>query len=91
MEQFVQRFKKRFNVDVQIYSPYAYDAVMAMATAMADAKSVDPAKYLPYLSKVKYQGISGLIAFDEFGDIKDGAMSLYTFKGGKKTLLEVVR
>jgi len=89
--EFGERYKKRFGKDVQIYAPYGYDAVMAMATAMADAKSVDPAKYLPALSKVKYQGNSGLIAFDQYGDIKDGALTLFTYKNGKKSRLEVIK
>jgi len=91
IDEFAARYKKRFGKDVQIYAPYGYDAVMAMATAMADAKSADPAKYLPSLFKVKYQGNSGLIAFDQYGDIKDGALTLFTFKNGKKSRIEVVK
>jgi branched-chain amino acid transport system substrate-binding protein len=91
MADFVARYKKKYNADVQIYAPYVYDAVMTMATAMQNAKSADPAKYLPELKKIKYQGVTGLIQFDNFGDIKDGSLTLFTFKGGKKTKIEVVR
>ena len=91
MAEFVARYKKRFNADVQLYSPYVYDAVMTMATAMQAAKSSDPAKYLPELKKVKYQGVTGLIQFDDKGDIKDGSLTLFTFKGGKKTKLSVIK
>jgi branched-chain amino acid transport system substrate-binding protein len=91
MEEFAVRYKKRYNESLQIYAPYAYDAVMTMAQAMADAKSADPKKYLPFLAKVKYAGITGDISFDAFGDIRDGALTLYTFKGGKRTLIEVVK
>jgi branched-chain amino acid transport system substrate-binding protein len=91
MDDFRARYKQKFNMDVQLYAPYVYDAVMTMATAMADAKSAEPAKYLPYLAKVKYQGVTGLISFDSKGDIKDGALTLFTYKGGKKTKMEVVK
>jgi branched-chain amino acid transport system substrate-binding protein len=91
MNDFVARYKAKYNTDVQIYAPYVYDAVMVMATAMQNAKSAEPAKYLPELKKIKYQGITGLISFDEFGDIKDGSMTLFTYKGGKKTKMEVVK
>ena len=64
---------------------------MTMATAMQNAKSADPAKYLPELKKIKYQGVTGTIQFDALGDIKDGALTLFTFKGGKKIKLGVVR
>jgi branched-chain amino acid transport system substrate-binding protein len=88
---FVSRYKKEFNSEIQMYGPYVYDAVMTMATAMQNAKSADPAKYLPELRKIKYQGVTGLIQFDNFGDLKDGALTLYTFKGGKRAKVEVVR
>ncbi|MBA5686558.1 branched-chain amino acid ABC transporter substrate-binding protein [Rugamonas apoptosis] len=91
MDDFRARYKQKFNMDVQLYAPYVYDAVMTMATAMADAKSAEPAKYLPYLAKVKYQGVTGLITFDPKGDIKDGALTLFTYKDGKKTKMEVVK
>ncbi|WP_338766279.1 branched-chain amino acid ABC transporter substrate-binding protein [Massilia sp. METH4] len=91
MEEFAGRYRKRYGQELQIYAPYSYDAVMAMATAMAAAKSADPKQYLPSLAKVSYPGITGTIAFDQFGDIKDGALTLFTFRGGKKTLIEVVK
>jgi branched-chain amino acid transport system substrate-binding protein len=91
MTDFVTRYKKKYNADVQIYAPYVYDAVMVMATAMQNAKSADPAKYLPELKKIKYQGVTGTIQFDPVGDIKDGSLTLFTYKGGKKTKMEVVR
>jgi branched-chain amino acid transport system substrate-binding protein len=91
MDDFVARYKQKYHSDVQLYAPYVYDAVMTMATAMQNAKSALPAKYLPELAKVKYQGVTGLISFDQYGDLKDGALTLFTYKGGKKTKIEVVR
>jgi branched-chain amino acid transport system substrate-binding protein len=91
MDDFVARYKKKFNADVQIYSPYVYDAVMTMVAAMQEAKSSQPAKYLPYLQNIKYQGVTGLISFDSKGDIKDGALTLFTYTDGKKTKIEVIK
>jgi branched-chain amino acid transport system substrate-binding protein len=87
----VERYRKRFNLELQTYAPYAYDAVMVLATAMQDAKSSDPAKYLPALARVRYQGVTGAIAFDPYGDLTDAAMTLYTYRAGKKTKLQVLR
>ncbi|QJE00801.1 branched-chain amino acid ABC transporter substrate-binding protein [Massilia forsythiae] len=91
MDDFRARYKKKYNMDVQLYAPYVYDAVMVMATAMQNAKSADPAKYLPELKKIKYEGVTGTIQFDPSGDIKDGALTLFTYKGGKRTKMDVVR
>jgi branched-chain amino acid transport system substrate-binding protein len=91
MEDFRARYKKKFNMDVQLYAPYVYDSVMVMAKAMQDARSADPAKYLPVLKNIKYEGVTGTIQFDANGDIKDGALTLFTYKGGKRTKLDVIR
>ncbi|BAL96233.1 putative high-affinity branched-chain amino acid ABC transporter substrate binding protein [Rubrivivax gelatinosus IL144] len=91
MDKFKADFKKKFGAEVQIYSPYTYDATKVMAEAMVKAGSADPAKYLPVLAKISYPGVTGTIAFDEKGDIKNGALTLYTFKGGKREELAVVR
>ena len=91
MDKFRADYKKRFGIDVQINAPYAYDATMAMAEAMVKAGSAAPARYLPVLAKIQYKGVTGPIAFDQRGDIRDGTITLYTFKGGKRSLLTVTK
>jgi branched-chain amino acid transport system substrate-binding protein len=83
-EDFKSRFKAKFNTDIQLYAPYSYDAVGVIVDAMKRANSVEPAKYLPELAKTDgYQGVTAKISFDEKGDIKDGAITLYKATGGK--------
>ncbi len=91
MDDFGARYKKRFNEDVKLYAPYVYDAVNVMVDAMVRANSSEPAKYLPALAHANYKGITGTIAFDQKGDIKNGALTLYTYKGGKREQIAVVR
>ena len=91
MDDFKVAFKKKFGVDVQLYAPYVYDALNTMVAAMVKAGSAEPAKYLPELGKITHQGVTGTIAFDEKGDIKNGALTLYTYKGGKREQIAVVR
>lgn len=92
MDDFGVKYKKRFNDDVKLYAPYVYDAVSVMVDAMQRAKSSDPAKYLPELAKTNgYKGVTGTISFDPKGDIKNGALTLYTYKAGKRDQLAVVR
>ena len=89
MDAWRDSFKKKFGVDVQIYAPYVYDAVMTMATAMQKAGSADPAKYLPVLAKIKYKGVTGDIEFDSKGDMKVGTITIYTYKGGERSKIKV--
>ena len=91
MDKFRADYKKRFGIDVQINAPYAYDATMVMAEAMIKAGSTAPAKYLPFLAKTQYKGVTGPVAFDARGDVRDGTITLYGFKGGKRSLITVTK
>ena len=91
MEKFGQAFKAKFNDDVKLYSPYVYDAVKLMVGAMQTAGSSEPEKYLPALKATKYKGVTGMIEFDEKGDIKHGALTLFTFKAGARSQIAVLR
>ena len=66
--------------------------VNVMVAAMVKAGSADPAKYLPVLAKTEgYKGVTGTISFDNKGDVKNGALTLYTYKGEKREQIAVVR
>ncbi len=92
MDKFRADFKTKFNVEVNLYSPYVYDATKVMVAAMVKAGSSDPAKYLPVLAATAdYKGVTGPITFDEKGDIKNGALTLFTYKMGKREQLAVIR
>ena len=92
MAKFRADFKSKFNQDVQIYAPYVYDATMVLADAMVRANSADPAKYLPVLAQTKdFRGVTGMIGFDSKGDVLNGALTLFTYRGGKTHELGIVR
>ena len=91
MDNFRAAYRKRFGIDVQIIAPYSYDATLILAEAMNKAGSSAPAKYLPELAKIHYKGVTGNIAFDPHGDIRDGTITLYTFKGGHRTQIAVTK
>ena len=87
---FNDRFKAKFNTEVQIYAPYEYDAVKVLVDSMKRAGSTDPKAYLPEVGKTQMTGVTGNIAFDEKGDIKDGAVTVYQVKGGKWEVVSTV-
>jgi branched-chain amino acid transport system substrate-binding protein len=80
---FRTQFKQRYGSDIHVYAPYAYDATMAVIEAMKAANSVEPAKYQPSLRSLAYQGVTGPVAFDDKGDIKGGAVTVYNFSAGQ--------
>ena len=85
-------WKKRYDAaypgQFQVYSPYTYDATMLLADAMKRADSVDPKVYNAKLEQANYKGITSTIAFEPNHEVKNAAITISTYPGGKKTPLE---
>ena len=90
-KKFLDAYKKRFNVEPILYSPFTYDAASLLIEAMKQASSADPAKYLPVLQKIDFAGATGRISFDEKGDRKDAEMTIFTMKGGKLLPIAIIK
>jgi branched-chain amino acid transport system substrate-binding protein len=89
--KFTADYKKRFGSDVQTYAPYAYDGAMAMFTAMKQADSTEPSKYLPFLAKIKMAGVTTPdLEYDAKGDLKNGGITMYKVVNGEWTVLQSV-
>lgn len=88
--EFRKKFEAKYGV-IQVYAPYAYDAVYALVEAMKRANSAEPAKVLAELPKTNLQGVSGPIKFDAKGDTEGGAVTLYEVKDGAWRVLETVK
>ncbi len=84
---FNDRYKAAYNQEIQVYAPFVYDAVMALAKAMQAAKSVDPKVYAPFVSKVDFVGVTGHIKFDKNGDLAIPVASVFNYPGNKKAPL----
>jgi len=91
MADFRTRFKAETGEEVKLHAPYVYDATMVMVEAMKKANSTDPKAYLPELAKIKYEGVTGPIAFDKNGDIVNGTLTLFTYNGPKRELVKVIQ
>ena len=58
---------------------------------MQKADSTDPAKYLPELAKISFEGASGKIEFDAKGDRKDAEMTIFAMKSGKVEPVAIIK
>lgn len=87
---FLDRFQKRFNTKVELFAPMGYDAVFVLVEAMKKAGSTEPAKILAELKKVQLNGVTGPIAFDDKGDLKNGPITINAVQGGKWLPVETI-
>jgi branched-chain amino acid transport system substrate-binding protein len=88
---FQKRYVQRFNEPIQIYAPFAYDAVYIIVDAMKRADSTSPAKILAAMPSTNYRGVIGVTQFDTKGDLKTPVISLYHYSSGKKSLITIVK
>ncbi len=80
--RFAQKFKSRFGADVLAYAPFGYDATWAAIRAMTAAKSANPDVFRAALKSLSFDGVTGRIAFDDTGALKNGTSTLYQVKQG---------
>jgi len=88
---FMAKYKAKFNADVQIYAPYSYDAVYVIVDAIRRAGSIERAAVAAAVGATDFDGLTGHIAFDPKGDLKNGAISIYHVQGGQLSYLSTTR
>ena len=76
---------------MQIYSPYAYDAVYAIVEAMKIANSVDREAIAASMSKVDFQGVTGRVRFDIRGDVVSGLLSVVQLRNEQWVTVDTQR
>ncbi len=88
---FARKYDARFHQPLQVYAPFSYDAVYIIVDAMKRANSTDPAKIVAAMPSTDYQGVIGETSFTAQGDLRHGAISIFSYKDGQKVLLDVVQ
>ena len=71
------------------YGGYSYDAansiIEALKTSLKDAKDVESARQatVDAMSKVSFDGVTGKVAFDQYGDTTSKVLTVYKVADGK--------
>ncbi len=78
-----------YKEDAGAYGGYSYDAanaiINALKTSLKDAKDAKSAREatIKAMASVSFDGVTGQVAFDEFGDAKSRVLTVYKVDGGK--------
>ncbi|MDI6783938.1 MAG: branched-chain amino acid ABC transporter substrate-binding protein [bacterium] len=85
-KEFVAKFVPQYG-EIKTYAPFAYDAANIIIDAINRAGSTDRAAIVKAVRETKdFNGVVGVINFDEKGDTTNKAMFIYTVKKGKFVL-----
>lgn len=80
---FEQAYQDRYHTHIELHAPFAYDATRVLIAAMQKANSADASDYLPALRAINYSGVTGEIAFDNQGNLKNPSFTVYKVVNGK--------
>jgi branched-chain amino acid transport system substrate-binding protein len=84
---FQKRYKDRYKQAPDVYAASFYDQTMFMAQSMKSANSTDPSVVAMAMHASSYKGVVGTYAYDAAGNMKQSAVTVYTFKNGAPVAL----
>jgi len=84
---FQKRYKERFKQAPDVYAAVFYDQTMFIAQAMKATNSIDPSVVGTAMHSTSYKGVMGNYAYDAAGNMKQSAVTIYTFKNGAPVAL----
>lgn len=86
---YASRYLARFGTKVETYSPYAYDAAIALMRAMLRADTTDGPQVLRELAATREAGVTTeQLAYDERGDLADGRITVWRVEYGAWVAME---
>jgi branched-chain amino acid transport system substrate-binding protein len=82
--EFVTKYVAAFKIQPAYGGHYTYDATHALAAAIRNAGSANPAEIAKSLRKIDaYTPVTGSMKFDDKGDQRYGAIAIYSINAGK--------
>ena len=90
-KEYLDKYKQNYpGTDMQPYDHYTYEATMIALLALEkagikspDSDETDKSKIIDFLRTLKYDGILGHTEFDEKGDTRNKAVTVYLVKDAK--------
>ena len=88
-EEFIKKYREHFNDDPTGYSANTYDATNILISAIKKVKEKDGEKIAREVAMTKdFQGVTGLLSFDEKGDLTSHGFVFNRVVNGKFQVIE---
>ncbi len=81
-------FMTKYGKDPAGYSDYSYDALHVLAETMAISGTLSPTDIKEELYNIRFHGATGVIDFDENGDVIDKPFDLYQVRNGEFVVVQ---
>ncbi|OWY31395.1 branched-chain amino acid ABC transporter substrate-binding protein [Herbaspirillum robiniae] len=89
-KSFQRSYEEEFGSYIDPYAPLAYDAAQVLIAAVRQANSLAPEKITEALHSIRFNGLTGAIAFNGEGDLAAPVFSIYELRDQQWQLLQVI-
>ncbi|MFP3534402.1 ABC transporter substrate-binding protein, partial [Burkholderia sp. SIMBA_042] len=72
---FDAQYRARWHAPIELHAPFAYDAAATLIAATQKAGTTQPAKVVAAVRAIDRPGVTGRVAFDQQGNLKDPAFT----------------
>lgn len=76
-KKFETEYTQRFDFNVYGMTPFSYDAAQVLIAAIRQANSLDTKKIVDTLHQIAHRGLTGTIAFDASGNLRNPSFTIY--------------
>jgi branched-chain amino acid transport system substrate-binding protein len=87
---FDAKYRAKYHAPIELHAPFAFDAAATIIAAIQQSQSTDPKKVVAAIHAINRPGVTGTIAFDADGNLRDPAFTIYQVKDGKWAVVDVL-
>ncbi len=85
-----EKYKEKYGEEPAIYSEYGYDSLMALEQAIEEAGTTNSEEVKEALYDVEYYGASGIVKFDQYGEVTEKPFVVYEVVNGELEETKVI-
>jgi branched-chain amino acid transport system substrate-binding protein len=89
-KNFEKNYMQKFDSNIELFAPFAYDATQVLIAAMRQANSADPKKVAEALHEIRFNGMTGTISFNQDGDLNNPTFTIYEVENQSWVVRKVI-
>jgi branched-chain amino acid transport system substrate-binding protein len=89
-KNFEKNYMQKFDSNIELFAPFAYDAAQVLIAAMRQVNSTEPKKIAEALHEIRFSGMTGMISFNQDGDLNNPTFTIYEVENQSWVVKKVI-
>ena len=89
-KNFEKNYMQKFDSNIELFAPFAYDATQVLIAAMRQANSMEPKKIAEALHAIHFSGMTGPVSFNQQGDLNNPTFTIYEVENQSWVVKKVI-